>query len=462
MSLTASLLAASVISAALPPMVVTIPEPTRSLPLLARMHGWLGLLQPDVSPDRLRRHAKVLGFDPFDPKTLPSIGVKPNKRIRAWVDATGDVVVIELALKDTKKADAALARVLRPEIPARPVEGASGFVLGSSATTGVAGLRRGDRLFISVGSQSRGLDGSNPLGVLAKLAAADRKNPPPPRTAVGLDDPRLLPILAAAEAKPPSLPPPVTRKRKDADIWVQASKMGRIDRLEGALWLPPTGIEGEWHLHLGVAHDLALSEAVRATARSRTLLAFLDVATQVTANLHFSGIRAVVRRVAPGLPETVDPAKILTGEVHAVLTNAGELVVAAGVGRKVRAKDLGAIARAVRARWPGVKTTTAESKRGDRLALFWFGTSDEAAVKKAVLVDTKKRRAAVEVTSAPYKMPDALSRRSEAQDGVGLPSTQLLLLRLMVQPILNGTKHSQLELQPQSGRVYGKLRADYR
>ncbi len=445
-----------------PPLVITIPDPAKTLPRLVDAHQWVSAFQPDLAPRRLRRHAKVLGIDPFDAKTLSNIGVKAGAKIRVWSDERGDVVVLELALSHPKKADAALQGVFRPDIAARGIVKRSGFVVGSSASTGVAALRDGKRLFLSIGSGARGLAGSNPFGVLAKAAAKDKKNPPKPRPPVELDDARLAPIIAASKAKAPRVPPPILRKRPNADLWVQGRELGKLDRLDGTVYLTDGGVEAEWHASLGVGLELALSEAVRTTARSRALLSLPKAASSITANLHFSGIREVVKRLAPSLSPKVDAANVFTGAMHVVLAESGELVLAAEVGRRVQAKSLGAVARAARARWPAVKSHSTKAKDGRRLALFWFGEATPAMIEGTLLAKPGPKRPAIEFTGEPFRLPEAITLRSAANDGVGLPTAQLLLFRLMAQPILNATKMSQVELQPQSGRVRGKAIVRYR
>lgn len=443
--MTALALAALAIAA---PGLIIIPDPPRTLPKLEPALQWARLVQPDLAPRRLRREAKRFGFDPFDAKSLANIGVDPAARIHIWHLPTA--VVIELRVRDTTKADAALKGVLKASPKARALAGGPGFVEGVSDASAMAGARFGRQLFLQVGSRASGLGQDNPLALLAKLAAgsAPEDEKPPPMTPVPLSDSRFAPIRIARSEKKPRAPPAPAADEAKSDIWLRgASNDGRG---EGAIWLREKALTLRFVGRAAGARQIAMSELARESAHSWPLFDTqrkLAVAGESTMHLHSTGMRGLGSRYG------ITGTEVLAGPMHVIWSREGWVAIAAELATKAQPKDVEMFMGRVRHAFGDVKL----ERTSDRI-YGWIGQVTLERLEAAALSSSKERRPAIEVRTDPRRVATTLSKLPPA---LAIPPTQQFVVELMVGPFFTATKDVKLGLTLKPARALGRLDVAY-
>lgn len=391
-------LALLLLFAAPPPAIeVAVPNPGRTLPMLAPRLEALAKIEPRYGPERARQLAG--GFaDPFDAASLDRIGIDldaPVRLVRLRADAR-PLLIAEL--DEPKRFDEAAKAP--PEGSDVVVEG-DHVVIGANRRWQTILRRDGTRLFGLRATRALGLGRADP----EKLIARER------------------PILSGAIRDAPRR---FTRPRgtpAGRDVYAQVRNVGHVTSLELSAKFPDaktTEIDARFALDaFGTAE---LGDLVAQGGAMRFLAPGAPV-VEFAANIPRAGFAEIFRAIGIGS----DLETFVTGRVEAALEKDGSLVVA------IESKDARRAARLCEALGPCPLTKDAASKtlyprariavEGRVVAVTFGGAVRKLREEPEALGDGLVARV------HPNHLFSALARRSEGRDGAEIDAAQLAIVR---------------------------------
>jgi hypothetical protein len=303
-----------------PHLVVTFPHPIEMKGRLEAFLAWAVKKEATAKSSRAKTPAmdprpssRLLPFDSAaGGRVINAIeafrsGAKiPNEALSAdepaylWFTSERDPPVLELALAKPELVDDALLRAVKGVKGAVKIADRSGLTIGDPSNPHLVAIREGQRLFVVFGPHRRAMsDPADPLAIKsAKLGSKPKK----------------APVIAASDPKPP-------------DVWIHGDT-SRFERVTGAVWIDGSTIRAKVSLLLDMATGLIVGD-MPGGDHSRPLLPAIGdlAAAEMTAKLSYNGLAAFLP--ALGVPES--GAKLFTGDIQAVLSPKGSLLLAMGI-----------------------------------------------------------------------------------------------------------------------------------
>jgi hypothetical protein len=230
------------------------------------------------------------------------------------------------------------------------------------------------------------------------------------------------------------------------------------------VWISAGRIEVRSESWLSMAAGLIAGDLAGSGAPGSLLLGELAK----TAN-----VGEVVARIGPaGLASAfdltdvgVDRARMLSGEVHAVLTRGGTVLAAIGLSEKTSAKEAAVVRDALAAKVKGAEVRVIEGAPSTLLVMFAGndGTEVRARVERGPGAKTggEKPRTPVRVRVDPQGLFDALSQRAKSKDALQLSRSEVAAAELMLGDTAAKVKRFELELAMPPGTIEASFILEY-
>lgn len=417
-----------------PDAVLVAPSPAAVLPELAALVH----LSPRLGRE-LTRLSKLLGFDPLDPAALAVNGVDPAAPIYVWAPAPRAPLVAELTLGRPELADQALAALAAKKKACTKlpdgIDG-SGVFTGPADHPELVLLRRGNRLFVQAAHPR-----STPSGVPDELPAIES-------AAIG-HKPKRAPAGLGLDAP---------------NLWLVASGGEHVERIEGAAKLARGRLDVALRGWLGMAAGLIAGDLAGTGRPGRRLLdgvlpalAGTETAVELVARVGAAGLAESLDLAALG----ADKANIASGEVHAVLTPGGSVLIALGMRDGAPPAKVELFSRLLAERAEGASVRVIEHGTG-RVVTALFGAKDGADLER--LTSAEPERTAVkparpppargiELDLAPQRLFGALGERAAARDALRVSRSRIMALELELGAVAARMKGAKLAISVPAGTV---------
>ena len=386
------LLALLVVSAP-PPLQVALPSPAEALPRLKPGLTWGAQAVPQLRPRHLRKVFGPLGLDPFtaSAEEWTKAGLHAGRPAKLTVQPDGTAYA-QLSLADARALRAHLsAQSAVLVLPSRPL----GFVAGRPGRPSLVGAVQGETIWLKA---------HRPLLTVPPKDRAPQAE-------------RLVKALRAELGRIKSAPrfrlkvPHMPRRRADAQLQGMGPKP--VQAWTGALWLAPQLWTGAAHLELDDLSTIFVKDWLPARRGPRALLQTLSALTKIGTGL-------------------------LTGELHAALTQGGTLVLALALRPGAKEGALTSLVQGIDAQFPGVRWQRARDP--ERLVL-WFPGADAEQVRGWLFAPIKQPRgppgAWLRLRGG---LLGALAARANSPDGPRLGTVQRAGLRMLYGAFLEKTQ----------------------
>lgn len=419
-----------------PIAVVTVPRPAVTFP---RLRALADLVKTPVGVDR---DVASLGFDPFDPAALERGGIDTRAPAYVFLPSVRAPLVVELAVAKPALVDELLAIAATRKRGAHALEGAAaksgpGIYIGPADAPLFVVVRRGAKLFLQLSHERA--EPSTAANGLPAIASAERGS-----------HPKNAPELAKAAKEP-------------ADLWLTADGTDGVDRVDGVAWLSKGKVEASGRAWLDMTAGLLLGDLASKAGAARRLLARPKddvLAAELAIRVGRAGIADLLdmEKLSPSL------ARVVTGELHAVLTRGGSVTLALALDPAATEAQLAELSKALEGTGPGTKPKVLE-RGGERLLAVVLAGRDGAEAERLlgakVEKDASPPTSPIDLTVVPTNLLEALEERARAKNGPQLSRSRVAGARVMLDDQASAVKRLHLELGLPPGFVEAKLSAEY-
>lgn len=397
-------------------ITVTVPQPATALPRLEPLLSIAGTIAPRLAPNRIKTKTASLGLDPFaaTPAQWRTAGLNPKDD--AIIVVTRRASRVRLGIRDSAALQSHLKA--QPKLQVRETLGL-GFVSGRPGRPNLLGVEVNKHIWLASHR------------VVMPVAKKDRAG------YVKRE------IAALAQGVRTWRKPVVERLRKsdapnrDADAQVRGSGPSPVSSYSGSIWVEPGRFVGSARVRFDDIATL-IAQAWVPKRAPRRLLNAKDPVVELVTEAHPTAISELI----PYLPN--ETARLLSGGLHAIMTDQGTLLLALRLRSGVSEKRLTPVTDKLDAQ-PGL--LWALRKSPPRL-LIWFPGKDGAAVEAATRAPVKGQASApASVQIVPGRLLSALKYRDRQATGPRLGLARRTLLRMTLGRVLREIKKVTLQVR---------------
>lgn len=406
-----------------------IPSPAQTWPRLSQTLGFVGMVDPRLSPRALRRPLAPWGLDPLASDHLEALGIDLAKPLTVHVWPEGRIVVYSAQLGSAKRFASGLDRITkrRPWIASSP----RGLIFGRSPPSTVAVVRDKKRVFVQIGERARG----TPAGPPTAIEGGAWTKP--------MEDARVRPVQRVrTEARTLRVP----RCEGPNDIRFDFDGRAPVDHVRGRVGLTAQGFEGCADIVLTVGSDLVASEVVSARRAARSLITFEGERPVAELTVAFTNVG--LTRALERLGLEARAARALRRDLQVILFDEGQLAVAALLSKKKTRLRVDALESTIARRWAKPRTL-----RKDGLWVAWFGALDPKTLKIEPAPEPSKKAPAVSARARPDGLWDAIERLVESVPGLGVGSLELEVLGYAMEGFLSRSSEARFSARVRPARI---------